>query len=208
MQLAITKHYTLQIITCLSVHAGPPGGGVSYTRWGRTNCSATEGTQLVYAGAVVGSHHQQAGSAEYLCLHDQPEFLQITPGQQEHRAKLYGTEYEGFGSLPAFTDIFRHDAPCSVCYTPSRSTKITIPGRITCPDSWTREYHGYLMTANQRVDNRSRVPICVDVNAESVDGSAAQTVTSLLYFVETTCTGISCPPYSDGAEVACVVCTK
>ena len=34
--------------------AGPPGGGVSYTRWGRTTCPTTEGTQLVYEGATVG----------------------------------------------------------------------------------------------------------------------------------------------------------
>ena len=189
--------------------AGPPGGGVSFTRWGRTTCPTTEGTQLVYEGAVVGSHHHEAGTAEYLCLHNEPEFLQTTPGSQNHlRGKLYGTEYYAAESPPAFSNIFRHDAPCSVCYTPSRSTKITIPRRITCPDSWTREYYGYLMTAKKNTAHKSRVPICVDVNAESVDGSAAPTTTSLLYFIETTCTGIRCPPYSDGAEIACVVCTK
>ena len=181
---------------------------MSYTRWGRTTCPTTEGTQLVYEGAVVGSQQLEAGSAEYLCLHNIPEFLQTTPGQQNHRARLYGTEYEALSSPPAFSDILRHDAPCSVCYTPSRSTKITIAGRITCPDSWTREYYGYLMGAGLFTHHRSRLPICVDVNPESVAGSAAETVTSSLYFVETTCTGISCPPYSDGAEIACVVCTK
>ena len=181
---------------------------MSYTRWGRTTCPTTEGTQLVYEGAVVGSRYNDAGTAEYLCLHNEPEFLQTTPGQQIGRTKLYGTEYQAIDNSPAFTYISRHDAPCSVCYTPSRSTKITIPGRITCPDSWTREYYGYLMTEKYHTGHQSRVPICVDVNAEAVDGSAAQTVTSLLYFMETTCTGIRCPPYSNGAEIACVVCTK
>ena len=135
----------------------------------------------------MGSHHTDAGTAEYLCLHNQPEFLQTTPGQQTHRAKLYGTEYEAVISPPAFSDLLRHDAPCSVCHTPSRSTKITIPGRITCPDSWTEEYHGYIMGEGHFTQHRSRVPICVDVNAESIPGSAAETVTSLLYFMETTC---------------------
>ena len=119
-----------------------PGGGVSYTRWGRTTCPTTEGTQLVYEGATVGSAYSHAGSAEYLCLHNTPEFLKSTPGRQEQRTRLYITEYEALDSPPAFSSIFRYDAPCSVCYTPSRSTKITIPGRITCPDSWTREYYG------------------------------------------------------------------
>ena len=181
---------------------------MSYTRWGRTTCPTTEGTQLVYEGAVVGSHHLEAGTAEYLCLHNVPEFFQTTAGQQEHRTKLYGTEYEPLDNGPAFSNMFRHDAPCSVCYTPSRTTKITIPGRTTCPNAWTQEYNGYLMAAHDHTMVKRRVPICVDVNAESIPGSAAQTVTSLLYFVETTCTGIRCPPYSDGAEIACVVCTK
>ena len=181
---------------------------MSYTRWGRTNCSATEGTQLVYAGAMVGSQYPQAGTAEYLCLHNDPQFLETSPGQQEHRTKLYGTEYEPVSSPPAFLDMRRHEAPCSVCYTPSRSTKITIPGRITSPDSWTREYYGYLMGAMHISSHRSRVPVCVDVDAESIPGSASTpTTTSFLYFMETTCSGISCPPYFDGAEVACVVCT-
>ena len=184
----------------------PHGDGVSYTRWGRTTCPTTDGTQLVYEGAVVGSQYPQGGTAEFLCLHSEPEFLQTTPGQQHQRGKLYGTEYEPFASPPAFTNIFRHEAPCSICYT-SRSTKITIPGKITCPDSWTREYHGYLM-GGMHTGHYSRVPICVDVNAESITGNAGQSTTSYLYFVETTCIGISCPPYSDGAEIACVVCTK
>ena len=181
---------------------------MSYTRWGRTTCPTTEGTQLVYEGFVAGSHKHESGSAEFLCLHYKPEFLKIIPGQQKFRTKLYGTEYEPYGTSPAFSHVYRHDAPCSVCYTPSRSTKITIPGRMTCPDSWTREYYGYLMAAMSLSSHRSRVPICVDVDPESIPGSAVQTVTSLLYFVETTCTGIRCPPYSDGAEITCVVCTK
>ena len=181
---------------------------MSYTRWGRTTCPTTEGTQLVYEGAVVGSHCHHAGNSDFLCLHNEPEFLQTTPGQQNHRTRLYGTEYETLSSPPAFSDILRHDAPCSVCHTPSCSTKITIPGRITCPDSWTREYYGYLMSEHHYDQHQSRLSICVDENAESVGGSAAQNVASVLYFMETTCTGISCPPYSDGAEIACVVCTK
>ena len=160
---------------------------MSYARWGRTTCPTTEGTQLVYEGAVVGSQYDVAGPAEYLCLHNKPKFLQTTPGQQRPRTKLYGTEYEAVESPPAFSSIYRHDAPCSVCYTPSPSTKITIPGRITCPDSWTREYHGYLMTAMHLNSRHGKAPLCIDVNAESVPGSAAHIVKSLLYFMETTC---------------------
>ena len=178
---------------------------MSYTRWGRTTCPTTEGTQLVYEGAVVGNKFDEPG-AEFLCLHKEPEFLQTTPGVQGGSV-LYGSEFRNHRAPHAFANMLNHDPPCSVCYTPSRSTKITIPGRVTCPDPWTREYYGYYMSGRSDAVQKGRVPICVDVNAESVPGSAARTSTSVLVFLEATCTGISYPPYSDGAEVACVVCT-
>ena len=37
---------------------GPPGatgGGVIYTRWGKTSCPTVSGTELVYAGITAGS---------------------------------------------------------------------------------------------------------------------------------------------------------
>lgn len=157
---------------------------------------------------MVGSHRQEAGSAEFLCLHNEPQFLQTTPGLSRQRGRLYGTEYEPVNNAPAFTNMVRHEAPCSVCYSAGRSTKITIPGRTSCPSSWTREYYGYLMGEEYISLHRSRVPICVDVNAESIPGSAGQIVKSLLYFIETTCDGIKCPPYYNGAEITCAVCTK
>ena len=55
---------------------GPPGptaGGVVYTRWGRTACPSTSGTQLLYAGRAAGSHYRRnGGGANYLCLPEQP----------------------------------------------------------------------------------------------------------------------------------------
>ena len=59
-----------------------------------------------------------------------------------------------------------------------------------------------------------RAPVCVDANSESVPGSARHDVKSMMYSVlsvlETTCTGIHvhCPPYFEGAEISCAVCTK
>ena len=196
------------------MHAGSPGtaaasvGGVSFTRWGRTTCPDTNDTELLYQGTMAGSAWNEAGSAEYQCLHQQPQFLQTTAGRQGERSRIHGTEYRALDSPPAFSDIVHHDAPCSVCYASTRIAKITIPGRTSCPPLWTMEYNGYLMTDKLDTNHRSRVPVCVDVNAETVPESAIATTTSLLYFIETTCTGIDCPPYADGSEVACVVCTK
>ena len=45
---------------------GPPGptaGGVVYTRWGKTTCPSTSGTQLLYAGRAGGSDYSERGGA-------------------------------------------------------------------------------------------------------------------------------------------------
>ena len=156
---------------------------------------------------MAGAFRHQGGSAEYLCLHKQPQFLSTNPGIQEQRSYLYGAEYRSSDG-PAFANMANHDAPCAVCYAPTRIAKITIPGRISCPPSWTREYYGYLMAEGHYTTHKSRVPLCVDVNPQSVPGSATAYQDSLLSFIETRCRGIACPPYSYGAEITCAVCTK
>ena len=168
----------------------------------------------LYEGITVGSSWNQAGTAEFLCLHREPQFHRVSSGQQDFRAKIYGTEYRALDSAPDFSHIHHHDVSCSVCYTPTRSTKITIPGRTTCPADWTMEYTGYLMTGRHTTDHFSRVPVCVNVNSQPIPGTGAsvQLDRSLLYFIEVVCTGIPCSntasSYQDGVEIACVVCTK
>ena len=156
---------------------------------------------------MTGRRYSEGGSSAYLCLHKQPQFLSITPGVQSERAYIYGTEFRTDQAAPAFSNMADHDIPCAVCYTPTRIAEITIPGRTSCPPSWTREYYGYLM-ADRYQHSGGEVPICVDVNAESVFGSGGRHDDSLLFFIETRCEGIPCPPYSNGAEITCAVCTK
>ena len=156
---------------------------------------------------MAGTRHDQAGSAEYLCLHKQPQFLSTRSGTQGEGSYLEGTEYAS-SQGPAFTSMAGHDAPCAVCYAPTRIAKITIPGRISCPPSWTREYYGYFMAERYHPTRKSRVPLCVDIRAQSVPGSGSGYFDSTLYFIETRCRGIACPPYSNGAEITCAVCTK
>ena len=82
-----------------------------------------------------------------------------------------------------------------------------VPGSIACPSSWTREYYGYIMSEHH-AHPRSTFE-CVDVDAESVPGSAADTNGALFFFTEMRdCAGISCPPYTSGDELTCAVCTK
>ena len=57
---------------------------------------------------------------------------------------VQGAEYELFSGPNA--NVTEHNAPCAVCYVPTRATTIMVPAKTSCPSSWTREYYGYLMT--------------------------------------------------------------
>ena len=144
----------------------------------------------------MGSPYNEAGTAEYLCLHRQPQFLRTTAGLQEGRGRLYvyGTLYEARDYPPAFGSIEHHEAPCAVCYTARRNTKITIPARTSCPSSWTREYYGYLMAAAQYVATRKakflfEFVLMLLQTHTLLDNYVRQPE---LYFLET---GIGCPPF-------------
>ena len=191
---------------------GPPGpttGGVVYTRWGRTTCPSTAGTQLLYAGRAAGSSYSETGGgANYLCLPEQPQYSTYTAGTQVGRAFLYGAEYETAGNSDGpLSSVHNHNVPCAVCYASTRETVVMIPARLSCPSSWTREYYGYLM-AMYRGHHRTMFE-CVDRNPQSIPGSIANTNGALFYHVEAKChVGIACPPYDTQKEVTCAVCTK
>ena len=178
---------------------------VVYTRWGRTTCPNITGTQLVYAGRAAGSWwNHKGGGANRLCLPNYPSYLQYTSGSQIERDYLYGSEYQtSDGPLSAFHD---HNVPCAVCHVSTRGTVLMIPGKTSCPASWTQEYNGYLMT--ERHKNHRSMFECVDQNPDTVQGGTGSIDGALFYFVEATCHGIACPPYTAGRELACAVCTK
>ena len=186
---------------------GPPGpsmGGAVYTRWGRTTCPNITGTQLVYAGRAVGSwYNHKGGGANCLSLPNDPSYLQYI-SRSSDQDFIYGAEYEtSRGPLSAFHN---HNVPCAVCYVTTRGTVLMIPGKTSCPSSWTQEYNGYLMT--ELYSHHRSTYECIDQNPESVPGGTGNQDGALFYFVEATCTGIACPPYTAGRELACAVCTK
>ena len=146
----------------------------------------------------------KGGGANYLCLPNDPSYLQYRSGTQSLRDYLYGTEYETLDRpVSAFNN---HNVPCAVCYVSTRGTVLMIPVKTTCPSSWTQEYNGYLMA--ERFTHHRSTHECVDQNPESVPGGVGSQDEALFYHVEATCTAIACPPYTAGRELACTVCTK
>jgi len=190
---------------------------VTYIRWGRTTCPDTNGTEVLYIGRAAGPPANSiGGGSNFICLADEPEFLELRPGFQGLTSNLVGTEYETRDG-PVFSDLHNHNVPCVGCYTGHRAAKIMIPGKTSCPSTWTVEYYGYLMSELAVSDNSHfRMSYeCVDAEAEAIANSEANidgNNSAWLYLTEASCSGISCPPYpgsdDEGAEVTCVVCTK
>ena len=182
-------------------------GGATYIRWGRTTCPSTQDTQLVYSGRAGGTRFEQkGGAANYLCLPDDPDYLQYRPGTQGD-SYITGVEYL-FPRHPSLTDVGHDNAPCAVCYVASRCVVLMIPAKIHCPSNWTLEYDGYLASANYNQGGRTMYE-CVDKTPESVPGlNSWSKPNAFFYLVEPNCNGLSCPPYDAGKELTCAVCTR
>ena len=193
--------------------AGPPGprnGGVVYIRWGKTSCPNITGTELVYAGRAEGSWYgHMGGGANYLCMPNDPDYLQYTPGVQG-ASPVYGAEYEPWGGGP-FRAFHHHNAPCAMCYVSTRVAVTMIPAKTQCPSTWTLEYSGYLMSNSRGVSSNPHYRtmfVCVDKNSDSIPGSAASVDGAVFYHTEASCNGMPCPPYDPQKELTCAVCTN
>ena len=124
---------------------GPSSGGVTYVRWGRTTCPNTTGTELVYKGKPAGSYYsQKGGTSDYLCLPEEPQYLAYGPGVHAH-SPIHGVEYHTEDNQP-LGHVLNHNVPYVICHSTLRESVLMIPACISCPDTWTLEHSGYLMT--------------------------------------------------------------
>ena len=186
--------------------------GQTYVRWGRTTCPGNQSTELVYSGRAGGSWFSTGGGAtNYLCMPDNPDYLQYN-SRVQGRNYVYGVEYEPSSGQPLRLNpnVHAHNVPCAVCMAVSRCSLLMIPGKTSCPVSWTTEYVGYLMSAAQDHDLPTTYE-CVDKDPESVPGLDSygwNSGSAIFIHVEASCNGMACPPYVAGRELTCVVCTR
>ena len=178
-----------------------------YVRWGKSSCPQIEGTEMMYSGTAGGTYYaHEGGGANMLCMPADPEYtLDNRPGVlgQSHIYKMrYGLPIRG-GQY--------HNVPCAVCHVSTRPAIFMIPAKTTCPSSWTREYHGYIMSSYKGLGMGRLMFECVDEDQESLIGStSAPKQGGILNHVEAFCgaDGLTCPPYDENKEINCVVCTK
>ena len=98
------------------------------------------------------------------------------------------------------------DAPCAVCHVTGRGDQLMIPGRMSCPFGWTEEYYGMLVSSH--FSHQGATYECLDKEPEAVLNSGVNHNGGLFYRVEAACGGsLPCPPYVNGYELTCVVCT-
>jgi hypothetical protein len=162
-------------------------------------------------GNTGGSLYSDGGgAAEYVCLPPDPTWNEFDVATKTGgTGRMYGAEYKaGNHGRPFFGSDFQSaDVPCTVCRSTARATVLMIPGRAECYSGWHQEYTGYLMSGSFHHRDASEF-ICVDSRPEKIPNSSANQNGKLMYFVEGHCGSLPCPPYHQGRELACVVCTK
>lgn len=81
-----------------------------------------------------------------------------------------------------------------------------ILARKTCYKGWNLEYHGYLMA--ERYGHRAgTMYTCVDGDPDTLHGGHTNKNSKLFYSVEIPCSSLKCPPYVEGRELVCSVCS-
>jgi len=168
------------------------------------------------SGYAAGHHVSQGGGgSNQLCLPEEPQWKNHT-SDTPPSGSLYGIVYRIHDAHTTFfsgvnnggsTEFHNKPVPCAVCYVPHRSASLMIPARTSCPDSWTQEYTGYLMSEHSHPARQTSTYICVDEAPEVAPGPDNLSH-AILLFVKVGCGTLPCLKYHNGWEVACVVCSK
>ncbi|PIK57801.1 putative short-chain collagen C4-like [Apostichopus japonicus] len=180
------------------------GSGGVYVRWGRALCPPS--SDLVYIGIAAGPRHdERGGGSNYICLSSSPEYIDPFAGQQGDRSRIYSVEYQLADSHNDYLD--NSDVPCAVCRARERTTVLMIPGRYSCPNGWQVEYNGFIV-ADKYTYYRTEF-VCLDRYPTSRSTPQGDSLNSEMFLVEAmkSPNGGICPPYTDGYEVTCAVCS-
>ena len=172
----------------------------TYTHWGGNTCNSS---LTLYSGFMAGPlFSSTGGGSNYLCLPFEPEYSTFIPGRLPPGNRLHPSELEtNFPDLPNFQALDQHTPSCSVC---EASAQLMLPARLSCPNGWTVNHQGYLMSsANQRTEY-----ICMDSDPKAVPDTEENVGGADLVFVETGQSTNIPGSYDTTKEVTCVVCTK
>ena len=76
-----------------------------------------------------------------------------------------------------------------------------------CPGKFSQEYNGTLMSGAYSHSSATQYT-CIDQHPEALKGAGRINQNGrLFYTVSTQCGSLKCPPYKQGKELTCVVCS-
>ena len=154
-------------------------------------------------GFAGGSWYDHTGAAaEFVCLPPDPD---LTTKYTSSYALIYGAEYDTSDFAPRAED--GNDLPCSVCRSTVGLSVLMIPGKASCYDGWTLQYHGDLVAGNH-ADKAATQYICLDEHYETLTAGQDNHDGKLFYPVKAMCGSLACPPYHNNRYLTCAVCTK
>ncbi|XP_062616247.1 short-chain collagen C4-like [Saccostrea cucullata] len=187
-------------VETLKVNNSKVVGGATYVRWGRKTCPDAD-SELVYWGYTGGSlYNQGGGAAEFVCLPRDPTFHNILSSAFSF---MYGSEYES----NFVSGIHDDDVPCAVCRSLRSTSVIMLASREHCYSGWKTEYSGFLSSGDTR-DSAASQFVCLDRHPDVLDHSSANENGKVFYTVMAKCGSLPCPPYKDGQQLYCSVCSK
>lgn len=166
---------------------------------------------MIYKGFMAGGHTNKGSGSNILCLPENPTWAKYDDSKNEARGYIYGTEFDTDHSRVGATKILgrqvdEDDFPCAVCLAPFFVTHM-FPGMAGCLPGWSEQYTGYLV-ADYHDHSSNKGYECLDGSPEAINPKKSDNDQAAVYLVEARCGLLPCPPYVDGREVACAVCSK
>ena len=161
-------------------------------------------------GYMAGRKYTSEGSGvDSQCLPEDPVWGNYHDGDESNsafRAYIYGAEIDTNDDAGVFPySVNEQDMSCAVCKT-NKSMNVMIPARNMCYSGWTEEYHGYLMAGSH--SNKGHTHICMDGEPEFLQHGGTNDNEHIMYLVDGQCGSLPCPPYVQGRELTCVVCSQ
>ena len=118
---------------------------------------------------------------------------------------MYGAIYDNGDLSPRAKN--GDDLPCSVSRSTVGSSVLMIPGKFSCYDGWTLQYHGDLVAGHHGHIAASQY-ICLDEHSETLRTGYRNDNGKLFHPLKAVCGALACPPYQENRYLTCVVCTK
>jgi hypothetical protein len=81
-----------------------------------------------------------------------------------------------------------------------------VPGQNICHEGYTLQYSGYLM-AGDFTDRGTSEYICMDREPEKANFGSGDKPGRKFRLTQGECGALKCPPYVEGREITCAVCS-